>query len=142
MGRMPFWSVALVAATSVHAGFQLTVTLLVYPALARVAPAEFTGAHARHSRAIVPLVGLVYGAALVAAVGAVVAAPQSGAAWLAALATGGAFGVTAFRAAPLHGRLGRRGPEATLVRALLRADRVRTLLALLAVVAALSHALL
>ena len=39
------WVVALLAATAAHAGFQATVTLLVYPALARVAAADFASAH-------------------------------------------------------------------------------------------------
>jgi hypothetical protein len=138
---MAFWSVALVAATGVHAGFQLTVTALAYPALARVARPEFPRAHADHSRAIVPLVALVYGAVVVTSLGAVVDVPTSVLAWSAGTASAVAVLVTALRAAPLHGRLGRLGPEPDLVRSLLLADRVRTLFALLAVVAALAHAL-
>ena len=138
---MPSWSVALVAATSLHAGFQLTVTLLVYPALTRVAPAAFAAAHDRHSRAIVPLVGLVYAAVVVTALGVVVTDPGSALGWTAAVASAGALLVTALRAAPLHGRLGRRGPEPDLLAALLRADRVRTACAVLAVAAAVAHAL-
>ena len=138
---MPSWSVALVAATSLHAGFQLTVTLLVYPALARVAPAGFADAHGRHSRAIVPLVGLVYAAVVVTALGVVVTDPRSVLGWTAAVTSAGALLVTALRAAPLHGRLGRQGPEPALVAALLRADRVRTACAVLAVLAAVAHAL-
>lgn len=139
---MASWSVALAAATSLHAGFQLTVTLLVYPALARVAPATFAEAHDRHSRAIVPLVGVVYAAVVVTALGVVVTDPRSALGWAAAVASAGALLVTALRAAPLHGRLGRRGPEPDLVAALLRADRVRTACAVLAVAAAVTHALL
>jgi hypothetical protein len=138
---MPFWSVALVAATALHAGFQLTVTTLAYPALARVARPDFARVHDAHSRAIVPLVALVYGLAVLASAGAVVSDPASFLAWATAGATGVALLVTALRAAPLHGRLGRLGPEPDLVRSLVRADRVRTLFALLAVVAALAHAL-
>lgn len=138
---MSFWSVALLGATALHAGFQLTVTVLVYPALVRLAPADFARAHADHSRAIVPLVGLVYGAVLVTSVGAVVSAPASVLAWLVAGASGLALLVTAVRAAPLHGRLGLRGPEPDLLRALLGADRVRTLAALVAAALALAYAL-
>jgi hypothetical protein len=137
---VPSWSVVLVATTSLHAAFQLTVSVLVYPALVRVAAGAFARAHADHSRSIVPLVALVYSAALVGAGGAVCAAPTSVAAWLAALATGSALLATALRAAPLHGRLGRQGSEPDLLAALLRADRVRTAAALVAVVAALVHA--
>jgi hypothetical protein len=131
----------LVAATALHAGFQLTVTALAYPALTRVARPDFALAHARHSRAIVPLVALVYGAVLVAVVGSLFGSPASLLVWSVAAASGAALLVTALRAAPLHGRLGRRGPEPDLVRALIRADRLRTLFALLAVAAALSYAL-
>ncbi|GAB2571943.1 hypothetical protein [Microlunatus antarcticus] len=138
---MPFWSVALVVATALHAGFQLTVTALVYPALARVDGPGFARAHDLHSRGIVPLVGLVYGVVVVSAVGAVVTHPTSFLAWAAALSSAVALATTAFRAAPLHGRLGRRGPEPDLVRALLRADRVRTTFAVLAVVPAVALAL-
>ena len=138
---MPFWSVVLLAATGVHAGFSVTVTRLVYPALLRVAPAGFARAHTTHSRTIVPVVGLVYGAVLVAVVGAVASDPVSRSAWLAAGASLAAVLVTALRAAPLHSRLGRRGPEPALVRSLVRADRVRTLAALLALVAAVAHGL-
>lgn len=129
------------SATSVHAGFQLTVSTLVYPALTRVPPDGFARAHDAHARAIVPLVALVYGAALVATTGAVLADPSSRLVWLAALATAVAFLVTAFRAAPLHTRLGRRGPEPGLLVALVRADRLRTLAALVAAVAAVSYGL-
>ncbi|HEY0237916.1 MAG TPA: hypothetical protein VGC37_04665 [Friedmanniella sp.] len=138
---MTFWAVVLVVATSVHAGFQLTVTALVYPALARVAPPDFARAHEVHSRAIVPLVALVYGAVVVAGVGAVATDPGSVLAWLAGVASAVALGVTAFRAAPLHRRLGRRGAEPALLCSLQRADRVRTLGAVLALVAAVAHAL-
>jgi hypothetical protein len=130
-----------VAATALHAGFQLTVTTLAYPALARVARPGFARAHADHSRAVVPLVALVYGAVVATSVGAVLTAPAAVLAWSAAATTGVALLVTALRAAPLHGRLGRIGPEPHLVRSLLRADRVRTLFALLAVAAAVGHAL-
>lgn len=138
---MSFWSVVLVCGTSVHAGFQLTVTTLVYPALARVPQPDFVRAHAAHSRAIVPVVALVYGAVLVALVGAVVSAPGSVLVWSAGLATVTALLATALRAAPLHGRLARQGPEPYLVRSLVRVDRVRTVAALLALVAAVGHAL-
>lgn len=138
---MASWSILLVASTGLHAGFQLTVTTLAYPALTRVARPDFARAHADHARAIVPLVALVYGAVVVASAGAVLATPASLLAWSAALASAVALLTTALRAAPLHGRLGRSGPEPDLLRALLRADRVRTLFALLAVAAAVVHAL-
>ena len=137
---MPSWSVLLVCATSVHAGFQLTISRLVYSALLRVPRERFGRAHADHSRAIVPLVALVYGAPLLTAAGAVVSDPRSLLGWAAAASTLLAPAVTAFRAAPLHGRLGRQGPEPALVRALVRADHLRTLGALVAVGVAVAYA--
>jgi hypothetical protein len=58
------WTAALLASTALHAGFQLTVTLVIYAALAGVQPDQWVAAHARHSRRITPPVALVYGAAL------------------------------------------------------------------------------
>jgi hypothetical protein len=129
------WSVALLTATGAHAGFQATVTVLVYPALARVPPADFAAAHELHSRRITPLVAVVYAAALVSCVGAVGAEPGSTGRWVAAGGTGLAFAVTALSAAPTHGRLGR-GRSDELVTRLLRADRLRLLGALLALAGA------
>lgn len=129
------WILALVAATALHAGFQLTVTLVVYPALAGVPTADWSTAHDGHSRRIAPLVALVYGAALVAAVGATLVTPSGGTV-TALVGTLAAMVVTATSAAPTHGRLGRSRDEA-LVRTLLRADRLRCLAALVAVGGAL-----
>lgn len=133
---MPSWSVLLVAATALHAGFQLTVTALVYPALLRVGPAAFSPAHRRHSRAVTPVVAVVYGAVVVTSVGAAVTSP-SAPVLLSTAASAVALLITAVRAAPLHGRLAREGPAPGLVRALLRADRVRCVAALLSLAAAL-----
>lgn len=129
------WILALLAATALHAGFQLTVTLVVYPALASVPAADWTPAHDAHSRRIAPLVGLVYGAALVTGVGAVLVAPSAGT-LTALVGTLAAVAVTATSAAPTHGRLGG-GRDDALVRRLLRADRLRCLASLVGVVGAL-----
>ena len=117
------WAVALLAATCLHAGFQLTVTVLVYPALARVPVQSWAVEHDRHSRRITPLVGVVYAAVLVTAAGALLTSPS----YAVGSAVAGhalTLGVTAAVAAPLHGRLGR-GRDASLVGRLLVADRVR-----------------
>lgn len=137
---MGFWTVLLVAATALHAGFQLTVTTLTYPALVEVEAARFARAHGVHSHRIIPLVALVYGLLVVACLGALVTAAGSAAVWMAGVASGVAVLVTAVRAAPLHGRLGRLGPEPALLRSLTRADRVRTAAAVVALVAAVVHA--
>ena len=125
---------ALLAATAVHAGFQVTVTMLVYPALARVPAGGWAVAHAAHSRAITPLVVLVYGSLAAAGGWALLSGPDG---WtLTALAASTvAVLVTAAVAAPAHGRLGR-GHDPALIRRLLRADRIRAAAAVAAVAAA------
>ena len=127
--------VLLLAATALHAGFQVTVTTLVYPVLVRTAPESFRAAHERHSRTIVPLVGVVYGVALMACTVALTSGQRSLLALdgvgVAVAATLTAFGLTALVASPTHGALGR-GPQERLFRRLLRADRARSALAVLA----------
>ena len=129
------WLLAQLAATALHAGFQLTVTLVVYPALAAVPSSGWQVAHDAHSRRITPLVGVAYVAALVACTGAAVGTRSPGS--LVALgATLAAVAVTAAAAAPTHGRLGRQGRDDALVARLLRADRWRCAAALVALAGA------
>ncbi|GLY15672.1 hypothetical protein Kisp01_26870 [Kineosporia sp. NBRC 101677] len=125
---------ALLAATAVHAGFQTTVTLLVYPALARVPAEQWADAHRRHSRTITPLVGVVYGALLLSTGWAVVTETRL---WtlVTAVAVGATLVTTGF-AARLHGRLGT-GHDRQLLATLLRVDRVRAVTAVTALVACL-----
>jgi len=129
---------ALALAAALHAGFQLTVTVLVYPALARVPAQDWAPAHARHSRAITPLVGLCYGALAVTAGWALLDAPRSPALVVALACVAGSVLTTATSAAPTHGRLGRSGPTSALLRRLLVADRVRAAFAVGAAVAAVA----
>ncbi len=128
------WRTALLLATALHLGFQLTVSLVVYPALARVPTRSWREWHSDHSTRIVPLVGIVYGSALVACVGSLLAGATPGG-WVAAAATAGAFGLTAFAAVPLHGRL-EPAPDRALLRRLLLVDRGRTGFALVAMTGA------
>lgn len=128
----------LVLAVVLHAGFQVTVTALVYPALvdaARRDPGGWPAVHDHHARRITPVVAVVYLLCLVTGVVVLVGGPHdplvlAGGALLAATAL-----VTAALAAPLHGRLaGRTGtrPSAELDRLLARllvVDRVRAVLA-------------
>lgn len=129
------WDVALVAATAIHADFQLTVSCLVYPALSEVPTESWTRLDAQHSRRIVPLVAIVYLAVLGTSVGALLSHPVV----LTVVAVGASavvLGVTALVAAPLHGRLAvGRDPE--LIRRLLCADRIRTTFAVTSLAAAL-----
>jgi hypothetical protein len=126
---------AFLAAAAANAGFQATVTMVVYPALARVRPAHWRQAHDRHSRAIWPLVAVLYAALAATAAWWLVAD------WSAMTAVAVALGavpvvVTALVAAPLHRRLVRRDTDS--LRRLLVADRVRTAFAVAAVAVAIA----
>ncbi len=125
--------VAFALATALHAGFQATVTVLVYPVLGDRRADEWRAAHHRHSRAIAPLVGVVYLALLVTG-GWLVASDPDLAGWAALALTAAALATTAAAAAPTHGRLADR--DDALVARLLVVDRWRCVLAVLAAVAA------
>lgn len=132
--------VLLVAATALHAGFQLVVTALVYPALAATPRDQWADRHAVHSRRVTPVVALVYGSVLVA----VAYAAADGVGVLGGVAVAGsvtAFALTAFVAAPAHGRLGR-GWDQRVLRRLVVTDRLRLLAAAVAAVAAVAAAAL
>ena len=126
---------ALLAATAVHFGFQLTVTVLVYPALARIPAGEWQLAHAAHSRAITPLVGLVYGGLLATGIRTLASGLPDPWTLVALAATAVAVLVTAAAAAPAHGRLAA-GHDPDRITRLLRADRLRAVAATVAFVAA------
>ena len=133
-------SEALLGATALHTGFQLVVSVLVYPALVAVPAPDFAAGHARHSRRIVPLVVLVYGAVVVACTWVLIDGPRSPSAVLSCAASALAGGTTAFLAAPTHARLGRDGPTSALLVRLLLADRVRCAAAVVALGAAVATA--
>ena len=124
----------LLAAVAMHAGFQLTVTALVYPALFR-AP-DWERAHAAHSRSITPLVAVVYAALVAAAVWVVVDGIDEAATVVALAGVALSLATTALVAAPAHGRLAA-GRDATVVRRLRVADLVRTAGAVVALAGAL-----
>ncbi|KRF35323.1 hypothetical protein [Nocardioides sp. Soil805] len=126
--------VAFAIATALHAGFQVTVTVLVYPVLARRGAEEWRVAHERHSRSIAPLVGVVYLALLVTG-GWLVASGPDTAGWVALALTAAALATTAGAAAPVHGRLADRDDR--LVARLLVVDRWRCAFAVLGAVTAL-----
>lgn len=126
---------ALIAATAAHLGFQVTVTILVYPALARVPAQQWPAAHQAHSRAITPIVGIVYGSLIVTGGWALGTSPRAST-WVAITASAVAVLVTATAAAPLHNLLGR-GHDHNLIRRLIRVDRWRTAAAAIAAVSAL-----
>ena len=126
------------ATAAVHLGFQVTVSGVVYPALA--AAPDWTRAHGAHTRAIAPVVAAVYGALLVGGGWALVTHPRDPWVLLAAAGAALSFLTTALVAAPTDGRLGA-GRDAALVRRLLVADRWRTAGAAVCVLGALMAAL-
>jgi hypothetical protein len=117
----------LLAAAALHLGFQLTVSGVVYPALADAPESAWKAIHDAHSRRITPVVVVVYGLLVVACGWAVLAGPD---AWtlVSVLAAAVAGLLTAFGAAPAHGRLGR-GWSRELLHRLLLIDRGRTVAA-------------
>lgn len=128
------WSLALVIATAAHLGFQLTITALVYPALLATPATTWVAVHTAHSRRIVPLVAVLYAALLVTAA-ATLLESATPAAIVAAVSITLTFGLTATAAVRLHARL-RGGRDEVVLRQLITVDRLRTLLALTALIAA------
>jgi hypothetical protein len=131
---------ALLAVSALHAGFQLVVTVVVYPALAEVRGPSWGPAHAAHGRRITRLVAPLYAAVAAVCVWVLVAEPPAVATGTALAGHALAAGTTALVAAPMHGRLGRDGPQPALLPRLLVADRVRTAGAVTALLAAAAAA--
>lgn len=129
----------LLLVAAAHLGFQLTVDLVVYPALGDVPGDAWAEAHDRHSRRIVPLVAALYPALVLLLGWAAVSEPGAPGTWLAVV--GGLLSVvtTAVVAAPTHGRLASGGAadRSALMRRLDRADRVRSTGAVVCVAGAL-----
>ncbi|PKH37946.1 hypothetical protein SAMN05192575_1011022 [Nocardioides alpinus] len=128
----------LLLVAAAHLGFQLTVDLVVYPALGEVPADGWATAHDRHSRRIVGLVAALYPPLVVVLGWALVAEPRSVGTWVALAGGLLAVGTTAAVAAPTHGRLAS-APAADrgdLMRRLDRADRLRSIGAVVCAVGA------
>lgn len=119
-------------AAALHLGFQLTVTLVVYPALERAARGDWDEIHGAHSRAIVPIVILVYAAVLLACGLAAVVLPLSVGLLIAVVGSGVAMVTTALFAARIHGDL-TSNPDPALLQRLRQVDLVRTVAAAVSV---------
>lgn len=127
--------VVLVGVTALHAGFQLTVSLVVYPALARLDAKHWSESHGAHGRTITPVVALVYGALAAGGGWALLSDPRDPAVLVTCATLLVAVLVTALVAAPTHGRLAG-GPTPALLRRLRLSDAARTAAALVALAAA------
>ena len=121
---MTGWEPWLLATAALHLGFQLTVTAVVYPALADVRADDWSAAHAAHSRRISSVVALAYLPLLGVGLWSLVDGPVSAGLVIAAVGAAISFLTTAAVAAPTHGRLGS-GRTDALVHRLLVSDRVR-----------------
>jgi hypothetical protein len=129
---------ALLAAGALHAGFQATVTLVVYPALLDLPASHWAAGHHAHSRRIAVVVGPVYVAVAGTCLWALLTLPVTAALIGAVAGQAVAAGATAAVAAPAHGRLGREGRSPHVVRRLLVADAVRLVAALVGLAAAVT----
>lgn len=125
----------LLVATALHAGFQLTVSSLVYPVLAAADPQVWRQTHARHSRLVTPMVVVTYLGMLIAVPWALWSAPTNVWVWLATAAVLFTFAVTALAAAPAHQSL-TPVKDPRLIHKLLWADRLRAVGAVTALLAA------
>ncbi|MBW8171976.1 hypothetical protein K0651_02800 [Ornithinimicrobium sp. Arc0846-15] len=125
----------LLTATALHAGFQLTVSSLVYPVLAAADPQTWQSTHARHSRLITPMVVVTYLGLLIALPWALWTEPSNPWVWVCAVAVALTFAATAFGAAPTHQAL-TPGKNQRLIRRLLVSDQLRALGAVVALAAA------
>ena len=124
----PLVLVTLLLVAAGHLGFQLTVSLVVYPALGEVGDEAWPAAHERHARRIAPLVGALYVPLVLVLAWTAATEPEAAGTWLALI--GGALSVlsTAAIAAPLHGRLATvsAGERTQLLGDLGRVDQIRT----------------
>ena len=122
------WLVVHLVAVAVLAGVGWVVQAVVYPAFRLVGPESWARYHARHLRAITPVVTvpwLAQGASTAALLWAPATGGRAAAVVLAALAAVGVVSTVA-AALPAHDRLAT-APDAPAVTALLRANLVRTL---------------
>ncbi|WP_307853580.1 hypothetical protein [Nocardioides palaemonis] len=129
----------LLVVAALHLGFQLTVDLVVYPALGDVPDERWATAHQKHSSRITPVVAVAYLPLVGVLAWSVATRPEDAGVWLAVAGAALSVGTTAVVAAPTHGRLSSEpaaGRPALLGR-LDRADRVRTLGAAVCLVGAL-----
>ena len=125
---------ALLVIAGVHAGFQGTVSTVVYPALARLDAGEWLAKQESHRYAVVPMVGICYLGGLIATGWCLATVPTLGV-WVAAAGFAISMGTTALVAAPTHAKL-MAGHDSGLVRRLLWSDWLRTVGAVIALVGA------
>ena len=124
----------LLVATSLYAGFQWTIRVVVYPQFAAVPAPAFERFEARHQRLVTLAVGPLFIADGAVTIAAFVAGPRLPAA-VAAACLLVILALTAFAAVPQHRRLSD-GFDRTAHRRLLAVDSIRLGLAAISVAAA------
>ncbi len=132
--------VAHLGAACAYAGFQWTISALVYPQIAatgRRAPATFAAYEAWHARRTAFLVAPLFAALVGACVWLVVTRPASVLAWACVALTATVLGASAFCAVNQHERL-KAGYDEAVMQRLQRADAVRTVAASAQVVLAVA----
>ena len=127
----------LLLATGVHLGFQVVVTIVVYPELLNLAPDGWERGHAAHTRRMIVVVIPVYAAVAVALGWALATVCCSPALFVTAGAVLIVGVTTALVAAPIHHLLSVDGPTQKLIRDLRLADTLRLIGAAVACGAAL-----
>ena len=128
---------ALLLSLGAHLGFQAVVTVVVYPTLLEVSPADWQRRHTAHSKRIAFVVVPMYVAVISALTWSLSSMGWSPALVLAICAILLVLLTTGLVAAPLHKTLARDGPTDQLKRRLRRADAIRFSGAALACVAAI-----
>ena len=126
---MPDVLIAQLVATSVYAGFQWTVRIVIYPQLAEVPGPAFIAYLAAYQRRVAYLVVPLFAALLVTTtLMAVQSDIHSGARALAVTLLAVVLGTTALAALPTHRKLSK-GWDVGAHRRLLRADTIRAVAA-------------
>ena len=115
----------LLLATGVHLGFQAVVTIVVYPGLLNLAPADWERGHAAHTRRMIIVVIPVYAAVAIALGWALATVCCSPALFVTTGAVLIVWVTTALIAAPIHHLLSVDGPTRKLIHHLRRADTLR-----------------
>lgn len=125
---MNWMDIAQLVSGLAMAGLIWTVQLVVYPAFLHITPAQFTAAHAAHTRRISFIVGPLLLLEWAATIGWLLSSGVQRAAWqwgvVGCVAT--AFLSTALLQVPLHRRLSR-GWNERLVHRLIHSNWIRTL---------------
>lgn len=137
---MSLTAVAFLVASSLYAGFQWTIRVVVYPQFARVGAVDFPDYERAHQRLVSVAVGPLFAALVASAVAVTLHPPAASSRLLPGVglaSVASILGLTALAAVPLHGRL-EHGFDPSLHRRLLGVDALRLVAALAATATAVA----